>query len=174
MNKVFKTLVIGAVVLNLTACDTLTEGVGYLYPKFAITQTKTVNNIEIDKKAMDENFIDLAYYPTKKHNKKGVFTYKMTDSTEINRVFGHEHNYYLTITTNVKSKKMVPWGDGSRVLKFGSMTFKLKEVSDAGWITETRVKKDIDELIYQYKQCLDVCDSRIETFVRQLPFRIVK
>jgi len=174
MNNIFKTLFIGISVLSLSACDSVFLGVGYLYPKFAITQTKTVNNIEIDKKAMNENFIDLAYYPTKKHNKKGVFTYKKTDSTMTNRIFGHRHVYDLTITTNVKSKKRVKWGDGSRVLKFGSITFKLKEVSDADWITEKRVKKDLKELIYQYKQCLDVCDSKMETFVRPLPFRLVK
>jgi hypothetical protein len=174
MNKVLKAIAIGAVVLNLTACETLTKGVGYLYPKFAITQTKTVSDTEIDDKAMNEIFEDLAYYPLKKQNKKGVFTYKKTDSTMTNRIFGHEHDYYLTITTKVKSKKLVAWGDSPRILKFGSITFTLKEVSDADWITEKRVKKDLKELIYQYKQCLDVCDSRIETFVRPLPFRLVK
>jgi len=174
MNNIFKTLFIGISVLSLSACDSMIRGVGYLYPKFTIAQTKTVDNTEIDHNAMTESFEALGYNPTKKQNKKGVFTYQKTDSTMTNRIFGHEHDYYLTITTKVKSKKLVAWGDSPRILKFGSVTFTLKEVSDADWITEKRVKKDLKELIYQYKQCLDVCDSRIETFVRPLPFRLVK
>ena len=174
MNNIFKTLFIGISVLSLSACDSMIRGVGYLYPKFTITQTKTVDNTEIDHNAMTESFEALGYNPTKKQNKKGVFTYQKTDSTMTNRIFGHEHDYYLTITTNVKSKKRVPWGNGSRISKFGSMTFKLREVSDADWITETRVKKDIDKLISDYTSCLDTCDSRMETIVKPFPFRIVK